>query len=147
MKSRRFARPWPGCPSTRSNHRRTANVWPPTNAFERAWQADAWLSSTRLEESEHQLHRRRVELEEVSVEASRTREQLGCTRDRLRETQEQMVRSHVEARDLLIRSRAEVHELHTRLEYFERHFVLGPALRGRRRLKSVFGMLRNRAAL
>jgi hypothetical protein len=101
----------------------------------------------RLEEAEHQLHQTRVELEEVSVEASRAREQLGCTQDRLRETQEQMVRSHAEARDLLIRSRAEAHELHTRLEHFERHFVLGPALRGRRRLKTVFGMLRDRAAL
>jgi hypothetical protein len=104
---------------------------------------------TRLEESEHLLHQTRVELEEASVEASRIREQLGWTQDRLRETQEpmrdtedQMVRSHAEAGDLLIRSRTRSTN-YTRLEHFERYFMPGPALRGH--LKTVFGMLRDRA--
>ena len=108
----------------------------------------------RLEQAEHQLHRTwvqleetRVQLEEVSVEASRARDELAFTQDRLRQAAEQSERSRIEARDLLIRSRAEVHDLHTRLEHFETHFVLGPALRGRRRLKTMFGMLRSRAAM
>jgi hypothetical protein len=94
----------------------------------------------RLEEAEHQL-------EDFAVEASRTRDELAFTQERLRLAAEQSERARVEARDLLIRSRAEVHDLYTRLEHFETHFVLGPALRGRRRLKTMLDMLRSRAAM
>ncbi len=112
----------------------------------------------RLEEIEHQLHQTRAQREAASLEAEQTRDELARALDQLRDAEDQSLRScadalellersRAESRELLERSRAEIHELRSRLEQFETHFVLGPALRGRRRLKKAVEILRDRAAL
>ncbi len=96
--------------------------------------------AARLEEAEDHLQQTRRQLDAITADSSRTRE-------RLRDVEDQLVRSRAEADELLARSRSESQELRARLEHFETHFVIGPVLRGRRRLRSAIGTLRARAAL
>ena len=106
----------------------------------------------RLEEAEHQCNWKRCRSRHRGLATSSSAPKIDCGRPRSnwyasRRDAGAKGTLRIEARDLLIRSRAEVCELHMRLEHFETHFVLGPALRGRRRLKTVLGMLKSRAAM
>jgi hypothetical protein len=89
---------------------------------------ELWPHQVRLSLSEQDLHQARSELLETQAQLDATREQLDATREQLQDTLAQFI------------------DLRARLDRFERHPLVGPALRGGRRVRTALRSFTRRPA-